>query len=75
VRALAHRPALVLADEPTGNLDHGIGMRVLALLREQLSASKGSGVLVTHSLEAARTADRILVLADGRLHPWQGETG
>ena len=74
-RALACAPALVLADEPTGNLDHGIGLRVLALLREQLAASRGSGLLVTHSLEAARTADRILVLADGQLHPWQGETG
>jgi len=74
-RALAHQPALVLADEPTGNLDHGVGMRVLALLRRQLASSGGSGLLVTHSLEAARTADRILVLQDGRLHPWQGETG
>jgi putative ABC transport system ATP-binding protein len=74
-RALAHQPALVLADEPTGNLDHGIGLQVLGLLREQLADSGGSGLLVTHSLEAARTADRILVLQDGRLHPWQGETG
>ncbi len=74
-RALAHQPALVLADEPTGNLDHGVGMRVLALLRQQLADSGGSGILVTHSLEAARTADRILVLENGQLHPWQGETG
>ncbi len=72
-RALAHRPALVLADEPTGNLDHGIGLRVLALLREQLGEAGGSGLLVTHSLEAARTADRILMLRDGRLWPWDGE--
>lgn len=74
-RALAHQPALVLADEPTGNLDHGIGLRVLSLLRAQLSATGGSGLLVTHSLEAARTADRILVLENGVLHAWQGETG
>lgn len=74
-RALAHEPALVLADEPTGNLDHGVGLRVLALLREQLGRTGGSGLLVTHSLEAARSADRILVLEQGRLHPWRGETG
>ncbi len=74
-RALAHEPALVLADEPTGNLDHGIGLRVLTLLREQLGSRGGSGLLVTHSLEAARTADRILVLQDGRLQPWEGQTG
>ena len=65
-RALVHRPRLVLADEPTGNLDPGNGARVLALLGARIRAAGAIGILVTHSLEAAATADRILHLtADG----------
>jgi putative ABC transport system ATP-binding protein len=64
-RALVHRPRLVLADEPTGNLDPRTATAVLALLRDQVKANAGAGVLITHSLAAAETADRILVL-DGR---------
>lgn len=67
-RALVHRPALVLADEPTGNLDAATGAAVLALLRDELQASGGSGLLVTHAAEAAQTTRRTLILADGRLH-------
>jgi len=67
VRALAHAPALVLADEPTGNLDADNGNRVMALLR-QLHRQVGSTVLmVTHSLEIAAQADRILRLEGGQL--------
>lgn len=61
-RALAHRPALVLADEPTGNLDADSAAQVLVLLREQVKQSNSILILVTHSLTAARTMDRILQL-------------
>ncbi len=66
-RALAHGPAVVLADEPTGNLDRETGRTVLELL-ERLARSAGKTVLiVTHSEEAVPLADRVLVLRDGRL--------
>ncbi|WP_265949842.1 ABC transporter ATP-binding protein [Dechloromonas sp. A34] len=61
-RALVNRPRLVLADEPTGNLDPANGARVLALLAERIRAAGAIGILVTHSLEAAATADRVLRL-------------
>jgi len=61
-RALAHRPRLVLADEPTGNLDAESAGHVLALLREQLRRDQAAGILVTHSTVAAATADRVYVL-------------
>jgi putative ABC transport system ATP-binding protein len=67
-RALAHRPLLLLADEPTGNLDAEIAKQVLALLREQVQRDSGAGILVTHSALAAASADRVLTLtADGLL--------
>ena len=61
-RALVHEPKLVLADEPTGNLDPDSADQVLALLRGQIKARNAAGILVTHSLHAAATADRVLVL-------------
>ena len=61
-RALVHRPRLVLADEPTGNLDPRTAGQVLAVLKAQVRAGGGAGILITHSLAAARTADRILTL-------------
>ncbi len=61
-RALIHRPRLVLADEPTGNLDSQSAAQILALLRDQVKANAGAGILITHSRAAADTADRILVL-------------
>ncbi|ENO82135.1 ABC transporter [Thauera sp. 27] len=67
-RALVHQPAVVLADEPTGNLDPGRAMEVLDLLLEQLRARSAAGILVTHSRAAAARADRVMELADGRLH-------
>ena len=66
-RALAHRPRLVLADEPTGNLDAESAAQILALLREQIAANAGAGILVTHSAAAAASAQRVLVLASGVL--------
>jgi putative ABC transport system ATP-binding protein len=67
-RALVHAPRLVLADEPTGNLDPESAGQVLGLLREQIKANSAAGILVTHSLVAARTCDRILQLTSAGLH-------
>jgi putative ABC transport system ATP-binding protein len=65
-RALIHRPAVVLADEPTGNLDADSAAGVMALLRGQLREHGATGVLVTHSRAAASVCDRVLALtADG----------
>src|SRR5450755_4942232 len=61
-RALVHKPHLVLADEPTGNLDADTASQVLQLLREQIKANGAAGILVTHSHAAAQTCDRILQL-------------
>ena len=68
-RALVHRPQLLLADEPTGNLDPETARSVLALLREQVKNAAGAGILVTHSAAAAATADRVLTLTAAGLHP------
>jgi len=64
-RALVHRPRLVLADEPTGNLDPASARQVLDLLHAQIKGNDAAGILVTHSLAAAQTADKIYVLSDG----------
>ena len=66
-RALVHRPALVLADEPTGNLDPDTAETVLRLLAGTIKAEGAAGILVTHSIHAAATADRVLRLDHGRL--------
>lgn len=72
-RALVHKPRLVLADEPTGNLDPRSAAQILSLLRAQIKANSAAGLLITHSRTAADTADRILML-DGRgLHALEGE--
>jgi putative ABC transport system ATP-binding protein len=70
-RALVHRPRLVLADEPTGNLDARTAQQILRLLREQLHANAASAILITHSVTAARSADRVLQLVAGQLQPTQ----
>ena len=61
-RALVHRPPLVLADEPTGNLDAATAERVMAVLAAQVRAQGAACVLVTHSVAAAQRADRVLRL-------------
>jgi len=66
-RALAHDPFLVLADEPTGNLDEETGRHILGLLERLTRQAGKSMLLVTHSPEAAAIADRVFTLHDGHL--------
>jgi putative ABC transport system ATP-binding protein len=61
-RALAHRPALVLADEPTGNLDPDNAAMILEVLRAQIKRDNAAGILVTHSAAAAASTDRVYEL-------------
>ena len=66
-RALVHEPSLVLADEPTGNLDAETGAVILRLLRELFAERQRTLMLVTHSLAVSRIAERVLTLEQGRL--------
>ena len=66
-RAVVHGPALLLADEPTGNLDSASGAQVLDLLREVSDEFGAAVLLVTHSEEAAKTCHRVLRMRDGQL--------
>jgi putative ABC transport system ATP-binding protein len=66
-RALVTRPAVVFADEPTGNLDSATGHEVLNLLRTAVDQLQQTIVMVTHDASAASTADRVVFLADGRI--------
>jgi putative ABC transport system ATP-binding protein len=70
-RALVHQPRLLLADEPTGNLDPDTAHGVLMLLRDEIKATGASGILVTHSPAAAATADRVLQLSRNGLYAMQ----
>jgi putative ABC transport system ATP-binding protein len=74
-RALVHGPRLLLADEPTGSLDPVTGQQVLDLLFDRGPAGERALLLVTHSLEVARRADRVLRLADGGMHAAQVSSG
>jgi len=67
-RALAHSPDLLIADEPTGNLDDASGQQVLELLRSSASEFGATVLMATHSAEAAAMADVRVALRDGRTH-------
>jgi len=66
-RALVHRPRLILADEPTGNLDPDTAQEILQLIRTEVKANGASAILVTHSHAAAATADKVLTLTGNGL--------
>ena len=66
-RALVLAPALVLADEPTGNLDSRSAVQVVELLASLVRGHGATLVMVTHSREAAAAADRVVTLSDGRV--------
>jgi len=70
---LIHSPSIVLADEPTGNLDARTGEEVLGILHEVLSKSHSCLLLVTHSLAVAKTVDRIMTMEDGIISEQHGE--
>ena len=67
-RAVVHAPGLILADEPTGNLDPATAAKVLAVLRKQVHDTGAACLLVTHSAAAAATADRVLTLTSQGVH-------
>ena len=64
-RAIVHRPQLILADEPTGNLDPATAARVMAVLQDQVRREGAACILVTHSAAAAAHADHVLTLTQG----------
>jgi len=66
-RALIHSPSLILADEPTGNLDTTTGNVILELLRRLAREQNTATILATHSLEAAALADRVVRMRDGKI--------
>ena len=66
-RALSHRPAVLLADEPTGNLDDATADVVLKLLDELVRKTGGTMLIATHSASVASMCDRVLELHNGRL--------
>jgi putative ABC transport system ATP-binding protein len=66
-RALANRPSLILADEPTGALDSKNGNEVITLLQNSVKQLNQTLVLITHNIDLAREADRIVKIADGKI--------
>jgi lipoprotein-releasing system ATP-binding protein len=69
-RALANDPNILLADEPTGNLDHATGDSVMSTLLDLVRHTGLAALIATHNLDLARRLDRIVGLEDGRLHPF-----
>ena len=66
-RALASKPAIILADEPTGNLDSRTSQDVLGLLKVTCRKNSQTMVMITHNEEIAQTADRMIRIEDGRI--------
>jgi lipoprotein-releasing system ATP-binding protein len=71
-RALANRPALVLADEPTGNLDEATAQLVLAAFLDLVRSSGAAALVATHNIALAQKMDRVVSLSGGRLVADQG---
>jgi len=68
-RALINHPRILLADEPTGNLDSGNGQQIMALLRDLNRTESLTIVMVTHNMELVADTDRVVKIADGRIEP------
>ena len=66
-RAIAFKPAIILADEPTGNLDSKTGQEVLGLLKQTSESYGQTLVMITHNLDIAQLADRIVRIEDGKI--------
>ncbi len=66
-RAYAHHPALILADEPTGNLDHATGLEIMTILKDSAKKFSQTMILVTHDESIAAMADRIITISDGKI--------
>ncbi len=66
-RALITRPAVLLADEPTGNLDTRAGSEIMGLLKQSNRRYRQTVIMITHNLELAKQADRVLTIEDGRV--------
>jgi putative ABC transport system ATP-binding protein len=71
-RALVNHPAVVLADEPTGNLDSAASRRVMELFAEAVTGEGASAVVATHDPDVVARADRVFHLLDGRLERFEG---
>ena len=74
-RALINRPRILLADEPTGNLDSGNGQQIMALLRDLNRTESLTIVMVTHNMELVADTDRVVKIADGRIEPQNSACG
>jgi putative ABC transport system ATP-binding protein len=72
-RAMAANPKVILADEPTGNLDSTTGNKVLEILFEQIKKHNKTLIMITHDLELAKRLDRIVILKDGKLENFNGK--
>ncbi len=66
-RAMIAKPAVILADEPTGNLDSSSGEEILSLLRSSIKQYDQTLILITHDMEIAKGADRIITISDGKI--------
>lgn len=74
-RAIAIQPAMIMADEPTGNLDSRQGARVTQLLRELVQTHEQTMVMVTHDINVAKSASRLLLIRDGLIESDQAQSG